>query len=652
MAAAKESLHDTVVDYNASASKSCQSKYGVAPVHVQPYLDDLQDRFGLHRISFCDLGDTGGSFSVDVDVITKWWFRFWEKQPDFWFNHCKQGNGKSYAPQTLKRYMGSLKNLLVKKFSTSCYLPVIIETYKSSEKTMNTLVNKKEKQLPPKRGKAYSTDDIAFILERCLWLNSKKFIDFFVWQTATLRLSSRAAETSRISVRSLSVCELNGNSILQCYLHRDKYGTAGDTPIIPNKEGLFGDLTVAIGIALFFYDDKLMPSINLKEEQSSAYYSSSLDTLWNLYPPAAGIKVKKGTSHFGKHTAQWQLDSNKLHIAADLFGGWKVGKGARTAYSYPFPYLLEGAKALAGWPKVGGEYQEVAIPSYDGISKILGDKICSAFYGHIPDSALSRQAKGLILMCVLSKWNDLTEHIRSEPNGLYKNPSNHILFFTLESRLSDVGVELNEFEKFKSACANLFVNANSVNPVAAYNPIHRVIPIPRVSPIPSVQAIIPNPDSYVHRLASLLCLVTRSTSTAQVLVTFFSCGFIDAFDSAPNVPKRMSSRYRKIKAAIRVLVRFLDSYPADNFGLEDAKIAVNRIKGILLSVAPSSVKHQGLNPFSVCTPVCLSIIRSNEALLIDKTKEWYRILPRDTPVEFIEHVYRGCRGSNRIYNVE
>ena len=260
----KESLESVQVDYYASASKSCKSKHDVASRLIQPYLDDLQDWFGLRRINFHDLDPTGGSFSTNDDDIAKWWFSFWDKQPEYWFN-LKKSNDKDYNTESLKQYMGSLKNQLMKKFVMLRYLKVIEEGFNSSKCTLNTMIKERKTGGSPPKNKVYSTEDIAFILKRCLWFNQEKFIDFFVFQTATLRLSSRAAETSRLSVQNLSVGELYEgflNNILQCYLVRDKKGVDGNNPLIPNKEGLFGDLVVAIGIALIFNDDKLMPSIS------------------------------------------------------------------------------------------------------------------------------------------------------------------------------------------------------------------------------------------------------------------------------------------------------------------------------------------------------------------------------------------------------
>ena len=107
----------------------------------------------------------------------------------------------------------------------------------------------------PRKNKVYDTsEDGAFFLQRCLWFNSEKYIDFFVFQMATLRLCRRATETSRLTVQNLSIrelCEGPPNKVLQCYLVRDKMGVDKKHPLIPNKSDVFGDLVVAIALALF-----------------------------------------------------------------------------------------------------------------------------------------------------------------------------------------------------------------------------------------------------------------------------------------------------------------------------------------------------------------------------------------------------------------
>lgn len=477
-----------------------------------------------------------------------------------------------------------------------------------------------------------------------------------MFQTALLRLSSRAAETSRLIVRSISVGELYEgfpNKILQCYLVRDKKGVNGNHPLIPNREGLFQDLTVALGLSLFINaGDSLMPTIaDLSESAVSSYYTSMLNIIWKRYPPASGVSVRKGTSHFGKHTAQWQLDSNKQHIAAQFFSGWNVREGSRANYfSNPFPYLLDGAKALACWPKHGGEYQPVRIPEYDAISKELEDKVCKAFFGHIPDNALDVKAKQMILVCVLAKWNKLVEHISAEPNGQFRDPRHHVIIATLMKKLDAVNVILTKFDGFKSACENLFVKSKivertTVAPLAVAPPLALDATQSKFPPVP-VALPIEDPKANTHCLVSLLSLVSRNTSPQQDLCNFFRCNFMDVYKSIPKVPDRLQSKYRKIKSAVRVMVRFLDSYPNDSLTIEEANMAANRIKSALMN-DPSNVKHQGSKMFSVTTPLSTSIISGNEKLLTDKSKPWYQPFPRNTPHAFYEHMYH----PHKIYEI-
>ena len=142
-------LESVCVNYYASASRSCQSKHDIVLRMIQPYLDGLQDWFSLKRISVSDLGDTGGSFSTNKkDNITKWWFAFWESQPAFWFS-CKKSNGESYSLGTLERYMGSLKNQIVKKLVMSRYLKIIEEAYNSANTAMKKAMVKEQKKVSP-----------------------------------------------------------------------------------------------------------------------------------------------------------------------------------------------------------------------------------------------------------------------------------------------------------------------------------------------------------------------------------------------------------------------------------------------------------------------------------------------------------------------
>lgn len=640
-------LDSVVVNYYGSTSKSCQSKHSSTSRLIQLYLDELQDRLGLPRFNFDDINDTGGSFSVNEDDIEKWWFVFWKDQPAFWFS-LKKSNGKDYAPKTLERYMPAIKNQLVKKFLLSRYVKLIEETYNSASRYLKVMVTAKKKDSPPPTNKVYTDVEIAFILQRALWFNLLEYIDFFVFQTALLRLSSRAHETSdKVTLKNLSirqVCEGAINNILQCYLVRDKYGVDWDFPMIPNKHGVFGDLPLAIGLSLFLRDGveiMLMPSVANKTDVS-AYYISMMNSLWKRYSPAGTTTIRKGTSHWGKHTAQSLLDGCKLHVAARLFGGWNE-KGARNHYfSNPFPYLLDGAKAMAGWSKVGDGYQRVTIPV---IESELAGKIRSVFFGHIPDESLGIQVKSMILVCVLSKWDQLLDQIRAEPNGLFNDPRNHIILATLNHRLARDGVAVSEFDEYKSECKRVFNEFNYIDDNIQVVPTIPVS-VSSCNPIADYSQSPFQAEMGVRPLKCLLDLVTRNTDPKFVFVSFFSCNFMESYKSTPSVNNKMQCKYRKIKAAVRVMVRFLDSYPTTTPPtLEEANVVMNRIKSVLLSVAPS-VKHQGKREFNKATPLHLSIIRCNEPLLTEKSKPWYRDLPKNTPHAFIEHCY-----AHKIYDI-
>lgn len=648
-------LDSVDVNYYATSSKGCQAKHSSTASRIQEYLDNLQDKLGLPRIPYVDMTDTGGSFSTDDAAITKWWYAFWEDQPSFWFN-ARKSNGDSYSHGTLERYMPSIKNQLSKKFLLSRYNKVIEETYAPAFTSLKTMVKDEKKASPTApKNKVYNSEDIAFILQRCLWFNLEKYIDFFIFQTATLRLSSRGTETSRISIENISIrelCEGPRNTTLQCYLVRDKMGVDNNHPLVPNRDDLYGDLVVAIGLSLFLRGEKaVMPSI-VNQPDVSAYYNQVLNSIWKRYPPVNGQSVRKGTSHFGKHTAQYLLDGCKQHVAAQLFGGWNIGKGARDDYfSNPFPYLLDGAKALAGWSKIGADYQRVAVPPYDLISKEIGDKILSVFFGHVPENLLSVQAQQMILMCLLSKWDKLIDQIREEPNGLFRDPRSHIIYGTLCQRLARDEIPLSEFNKFKSECEREFNKSNEINMTVSVASTPMVNTPPRPDAIPSVTSseysLTPFQEGLnIRPLKSLLDLVTRNTDPKIVFINFFALDFAESYKSTPKVDNRMRCKYRKVKAAVRVIVRFLDKFPVDSPPtLEESGIAMYRIKSALLSDAPS-VKTQGKHQFNASTPLHLSIIRDNEVLLTDKSKPWYRPLPPGTPYTFIEHVY-----AHKIYDI-
>ena len=115
--------------------------------------------------------------------------------------------------------MPTIKNQLTKKLMLSRYLKVIEETYASAFKSLKTMIKDQKKASPsPPKNKVYTSGDIEFILQRCLWFNLEKYIDFYLFQTALLRLCSRATETSRLSVQNLSIRELHEGSLNMMFL--------------------------------------------------------------------------------------------------------------------------------------------------------------------------------------------------------------------------------------------------------------------------------------------------------------------------------------------------------------------------------------------------------------------------------------------------
>jgi len=645
---------DIIVDYNASSSKSTQAKYKSVAKHIQKHIDSLQIQFGFHSLKYEDITEIGGSHTTNDEDVERWWYAFWMGQPSFWFS-VKQDNGKPLGIETVKRYMPTIMLQLQNKFPLSRYLPVIKKAYATAKAALKTQVKAKKNGIP-KKNKVYTNEDITFILQRCLWFNSEDFIDFFIFQTALLRLCSRAAETSRLTLQKLSIREQTEDDfyddILQCFVVRDKQSTDNNIPLIPNKSKIFGDITVAFGLALFIHDgDSLLPSIASLEGDSveSAYYKKMINNIWRQYPPAAGVNVEKGTSHFGKYTTQYLLDGARLDKAAKLFGGWKVDEGVRgnTYHTNSFPYLLDGAKHLAGWSKVGSDYQRVSIPTYDTISEALGDKICSAFFGHHPE--LSNQIKRMFLVCLMSKWDKLQQQIQAEPNGLFKDPRNHIIFSTLTKRLSEHNIQLAEFDMFKSSCEEMFNKANTIN-------IANTTMVPSLPPVTCIKpTTVPNQKyslslfqqelENIHPLKALLDSTTRSTDPRMVLINFFALNFMDSYRSSQLVDNDMKCKYRKVKAAVRVMTRFLDVFPISKPSLEEAGVALTRIKTVLLSEA-ANVKTQSQKPFTMASPLSLTLIRRNEELLTDKTKPWYRPLHKDTPYPYIEHFY-----GHKIYDI-
>jgi hypothetical protein len=126
-----------------------QNKHKSTSALIQPYIDGLQARLGLPRLLFKDITEVGGSPSRNDDDITKWWYVFWDGQPEFWIS-LKKADGASYPTGTLERYMGSIKNLLTKKLILSRYLKVIEETYTPAKAKFQKKL-KAKKTSPPKK---------------------------------------------------------------------------------------------------------------------------------------------------------------------------------------------------------------------------------------------------------------------------------------------------------------------------------------------------------------------------------------------------------------------------------------------------------------------------------------------------------------------
>jgi hypothetical protein len=208
MAFSSKALDAVCVNFYASASASCKSKHNSVSSLIQPYIDALQKRLDLPSLNYNDMTEIGGSPTTNNEDITKWWFVFWEGQPEYWFG-LKKSNGEDYDMGNLERYMLSVKNQLTKKFSLSRYLNVIKGTYNTAHIELKSMVKTRNKAsgVPPKN-KIYTSDDVTFILQGCLWFDSAKYIDFLVFQTLLLRLCSRATETSALKVQNISFREV------------------------------------------------------------------------------------------------------------------------------------------------------------------------------------------------------------------------------------------------------------------------------------------------------------------------------------------------------------------------------------------------------------------------------------------------------------
>ena len=169
----------------------------------------------------------------------------------------------------------------------------------------------------------------------------------------------------------------------------------------------------------------------------------------------------------------------------------------------------------------------------------------------------------------------------------------------------------------------------------------KAVKIPQAIAAPGYTTTMFQKNMDIHPLKGLLDLVTRNIRPDVVLVNYFACNFMGSFLSMQNIDRRSRYRYLKIKAAVRVMVRFLDKFPVEQPDRIELDAMCNRIKSALLEAGSDNVKMLGKKPFGRATPLSLTIIRDNEKLLTDRTKAWYRDLPKDTPYSFIEHAYGG-----------
>lgn len=634
-----------------NASSGCKSKVKSTKNLIQPYLDAFQIRHGLPAVNADDLDGAGGAFSNDINEIQKWWVAYFAGQPEYW-SSLKKTTDKGYSPSTLERYMSTPKNELCKKLTSLEHKYIIEEAFKPAYSHLQKLIKKMKRENGPPKEKIYSDDDITFILERCLWLNTKKDLDFYVFQHLLLRLCSRATETSQLQVSSLSLTshieDSLENKILRIYLVRDKDSKAEHIPLIPNREQVLGDPVLAIGLSLLVHNsDLLLPSIapNVsvardKEAAASKHYNQSLKAIWTHYSPSQDQSVTFGTSHYGKHTTLYQLDSAKLHEAAQCYGGWKVkGEGARNHYaSNPWPYMLDGAKYLGNWSRLTNrDWQAVRVPYYNDQ---VSEQICNALFGHVP--GLESRIKHFILVCMLSKWDRLEMLIRSEPNERFADPCKHLIFLTLSQRLSAAGVSEHAFRDFKSKCASQFneVNKTSTTELIGPYPLPRVIAPTPPEPDESVSTL--TTKSSVRPISSLLDDITKTISLETVFKEYFESNFMESYKSLKG-PSKLRDRYKKLKTFIAIGIRYSIRCPTPESPptMIEAKNVVESIKSCLLEAQNSghTVKYQGKKPFGINTPLSKTVIRENQRLLTDSTKTWYRTLPPDIPHSIREHFF-------------
>ena len=73
--------------------------------------------------------------------------------------------------------------------------------------------------------------------------------------------------------------------------------------------------------------------------------------------------------------------------------------------------------------------------------------------------------------------------------------------------------------------------------------------------------------------------------------------------------------------------------------VNDLKRSDIHFKGQLCRVKVKIVATEKAKHFNEATRLTLTLIRINEKLLTDKTKPWYRNLPKDVPSRFMEHAF-------------
>jgi hypothetical protein len=252
--------------------------------------------------------------------------------------------------------------------------------------------------------------------------------------------------------------------------------------------------------------------------------------------------------------------------------------------------------------------------------------------------------KRMFTVCLLAKWDILLNHIQQEPNGLFKDPRNHLIFSTLMKRLLEHNIDLADFNVYKKSCENQFKEANYI-PTMTLPPSSPRTAIPS-PPLSSPSSSDVNPEytlthtiEGVHPLKRLLDEVSRGSDPAVVLINFFRKKFATSYKLSQNIPNALQCQYNKIKSVVIIMIRFLDQFPdTEPLTLEEAETAVNRIRYALLTAnsidGKPRVKYQGKGIFNRSSRMSLTLIRSNKMLLTNKTAPWYRPFPENTPDAF------------------